>query len=51
MGTVFKRTATKPLPSNAKIIVRKGQYNCSRLDKADVLAEYRGLELTERKAK
>ena len=25
MGTVFKKTATKPLPQGAKIIVRKGQ--------------------------
>ena len=25
MGTVFKKTATKPLPAVAKIIVRKGQ--------------------------
>ncbi|HLA85604.1 MAG TPA: hypothetical protein VJL29_12495 [Thermoguttaceae bacterium] len=25
MGTVFKKTATKPLPAGAKIIVRKGQ--------------------------
>jgi len=25
MGTVFKKTATKPLPDGAKIIVRKGQ--------------------------
>jgi hypothetical protein len=36
MGIVFKKTATKPLPAWAKIIVRKGQ----RLDKADVLADY-----------
>jgi hypothetical protein len=27
MGTVFKKTATKPLPTGAKIIVRK----CERL--------------------
>jgi hypothetical protein len=25
MGTVFKKTVTKPLPARAKIIVRKGQ--------------------------
>jgi len=25
MGTVFKKTATKPMPASAKIIVRKGQ--------------------------
>ena len=25
MGTVFRKTATKPLPAGAKIIVRKGQ--------------------------
>jgi integrase len=25
MGTVFKKTATKPLPENAKIIIRKGE--------------------------
>jgi hypothetical protein len=25
MGTVFKKTATKPLPAGAKIVVRKGQ--------------------------
>ena len=25
MGTVFKKTATKPLPAGAKLIVRKGQ--------------------------
>lgn len=47
METVYKETHTRPLPADAKIIVRKGD----RLDKADVLAEYRGLELTKRKAK
>jgi hypothetical protein len=47
MGTVFKKTATKPLPAGAKMIVRKGE----RLDKADVLADYLGLELTKGKAK
>lgn len=46
MGTVYKETFTKPLPAGAKLIVRKGQ----RLDKADVLADYLGLELTKRKA-
>jgi len=25
MGTVFKKTATKPLPAGAKIIVRRGE--------------------------
>ena len=40
MGTVFKKAATKPLPTEAKSIVRKGQ----RLDKADVPAAYLGLE-------
>jgi len=25
MGTVFKKTTTKPLPAGAKVIVRKGQ--------------------------
>ena len=25
MGTVYKKTFTKPLPAGAKIIVRKGQ--------------------------
>ena len=25
MGSVFKKTATKPLPAGAKIIVRKGE--------------------------
>lgn len=25
MGTVFKKTVTKPLPAEAKVIVRKGQ--------------------------
>ena len=30
---MFKKTATKPLPAGAKILVRKGE----RLDKADVL--------------
>ena len=25
MGSVFKKTATKPLPAGAKIIVRRGQ--------------------------
>jgi hypothetical protein len=47
MGTVHKETCTKPLPAGAKIAVRKGQ----RLDKADALVEYLGLELTERTAK
>ena len=47
MGTVFKKTATKPLPAGAKIIVGKGR----RLDMADVLADYLGLKLTKRKAK
>ena len=46
MGTVYRKTATKPLPAGAKIIVRKGQ----RLDKADVLADYLGL-VRKRKAK
>jgi hypothetical protein len=45
MGTVFKKTATKPLPVGARIFVRKGQHNCSRLDKADVLADHLGLRL------
>ena len=51
MGTVFKKTVTKPLPAGAKSIVRRAQRDCSRLDKADVLADYLGLELTKRKAK
>ena len=38
-GTVFKKTAIKPLPAGARIIV----------DKADVLAEYLRLELVRRK--
>ena len=32
MGTVFKKTATKPLPVGAKIIVRKGQRLAEWLD-------------------
>jgi hypothetical protein len=32
MGTVFKRTATKPLPAGAKIIVRKGQRLAELID-------------------
>jgi hypothetical protein len=45
MGTVFKKTATKPLRVGAKIVVRKGQHNCSRLDKADMLADYLGFRI------
>ena len=45
MGTVFKKSVTKPLPAGAKIIVRKGQ----RLDKADMLADYLGQELTKQR--
>jgi hypothetical protein len=26
MGTVYRKTATKPLPAGARIIVRKGQH-------------------------
>jgi integrase len=32
MGTVFKKTATKPLPAGAKILVRKGQRLAEWLD-------------------
>ena len=32
MGSVFKKTATKPLPAGAKIIVRKGQRLAEWLD-------------------
>jgi len=32
MGTVFRKTATKPLPAGAKIIVRKGQRLAEWLD-------------------
>src|SRR5208282_1629135 len=32
MGSVFKKTATKPLPAGAKIIVRKGQRIAEWLD-------------------
>ena len=32
MGTVFKKTATKPLPAGAKVIVRKGQRLAEWLD-------------------
>ena len=34
MGTVFKKTATKPLPAGAKIFVRKPGILRSILDKA-----------------
>jgi hypothetical protein len=47
MGTVFKKTFTKPLPAGAKIIVRKDKW----FDEVDVLADYMGLELVKRKAK
>lgn len=32
MGTVFRKTATKPLPTGAKIIVRKGEELAEWLD-------------------
>ena len=32
MGSVFKKTATKPLPAGAKVIVRKGQRLAEWLD-------------------
>jgi hypothetical protein len=47
MGTVYKETYTTALPAGARIIVRKGE----QLDRAGVLAEYMGLELTKRKVK
>lgn len=31
MGTVYRKTATKPLPAGAKIIVRKGQRLAARV--------------------
>jgi hypothetical protein len=51
MGIVYKGTFTKLLLAGAKIIVHEGHRNSSWLDKADVLAEYLGLELTRRKEK
>ena len=48
MGTVCKKTYTKPLPNEAKIIVRKSK----RFDWFGMLAAYIGLELAKkRKAK
>ena len=41
MGSVFKKTATKPLPAGTTIIVRKGQ----RLNKAGRRSAYLGLRL------
>jgi hypothetical protein len=35
MGTVFKKTATKPLPAGAKIIVRKGERLAEWIDAKD----------------
>ena len=31
MGTVYRKTATKPLPAGAKFIVRKGQRLAERI--------------------
>jgi hypothetical protein len=45
MGTVFKKTATKPRSAGAKTIIRTGE----RLDTVDVLVECLGLELMKRK--
>jgi hypothetical protein len=47
MGTVCKKTATKPLPAGAEIILGKGE----RLDKPDVQTDCPGLELARQKAK
>jgi hypothetical protein len=47
MGTVYRKTVTKPLPAGAKLFVRKGQ----RPDKGDVLAESLRLEPVRRRTK
>jgi hypothetical protein len=48
VGTVYRKTATKPLPAMAKTIIHKGQ---RRLDKADALAGCFGLGLVKRNVK
>ena len=46
-GYRFQEDRNQAVAAGAKIIVRKGE----RLDKADVLADYRGLELVKRSTK
>jgi len=49
MGTVYRKSYTKPLPAGALVTVRNGRQVAEW--KADVLADYLGLALVRRKAK
>ena len=49
MGTIFKKSATEPLPSGARVIVHKGQRVVS--SNGGSLAEYFGLHVTNDEAK